>query len=292
MKKLGLTRLWWFVSAMSENPFLVELRSRMMVRLLLSLVVFLVSSGCMTVPHTGRSSLHLVSSQQLASTAAVQFGQIKQKTPISQNRTYNEMLQRVGERIADVAAADMANAQWEFVVFDDDDMINAFAMPGGKIAVYSGLFKVVQSEADLALVVGHEVAHVVAGHSAERVSQQLLAAGGSIALQIGTSRSDMSSEQRRLLIAAYGAGAAVGVLLPYSRLHEHEADEIGLIYMAKAGYDPRVAIPFWERMKAQKSSSPPAILSTHPADKARLRNIASLLPRMIQIYEESQSRAP
>lgn len=247
-----------------------------------ALLVF--TSGCTTVPQTGRSALHLVSPQQLASTAAVQFGQIKQQTPISRDRKYNGMLQRVGDRIAYVAGPDMPNAQWEFVVFDDDSQINAFAMPGGKVAVYTGLFKVVQSEADLAVVVGHEVAHVVAGHSAERVSQQILAAGGALALQMGTSSSDMSSDQQRLLMAAYGAGAAVGVILPYSRLHENEADEIGLIYMAKAGYDPRAAIPFWQRMKSQKGFAPPEFLSTHPADATRLRNINSMMPRLMEIY--------
>jgi len=241
-------------------------------------------SGCTTVPQTGRSALHLVSPDQLASQAAIQFGQIKQQTPISRDRKYNNMVQRVGDRIAYVAAPDLPNAQWEFVVFDDPDMINAFAMPGGKVAVYTGLFQVVQSDAELAIVIGHEVAHVVAGHSAERVSQQLLAAGGALALQIGTNQSDLSSEQQRLLLAAYGAGAAVGVMLPYSRLHENEADEIGLIYAARAGYDPRVAIPFWERMKAQSRTKPPEFLSTHPADETRLRNIRALMPRMMAIY--------
>ncbi|MEO0509479.1 MAG: M48 family metalloprotease [Verrucomicrobiota bacterium] len=249
------------------------------------LVAVLVFSGCTTVPQTGRSALHLVSPEQLASNAAVQFGEIKQKTPISRNPTYNAMLQRVGDRIAYVAGPDMPNAQWEFVVFDDDSQINAFAMPGGKVAIYSGLFKVVQSDADLAVVVGHEVAHIVAGHSAERVSQQMLASGGALALQIGTSNADLSSEQQQLLMAAYGAGASLGVILPYSRLHETEADEIGLIYAAKAGYDPRAAIGFWQRMEAQGGSSPPEFLSTHPSDGTRMRRLNALMPRAIEIYQ-------
>ena len=249
---------------------------------LLSLGIF---PACTTVPQTGRSALHLVSPDALASMASSQFGELKQKTPISRDPKLNAMLQRVGDRIAYVAAPDMPNAQWEFVVFDDDEQINAFAMPGGKVAVYSGLFKVVQSETDLAIVVGHEIAHVVAGHSAERVSQQMLAAGGALALQIGANQSDLSRSEKQLLMAAYGAGATMGVILPYSRLHESEADEIGLIYAAKAGYDPRAAIPFWRRMEAQKSGSPPEFLSTHPSDATRMRKLEALMPRAVRIYQ-------
>lgn len=246
------------------------------------LALMLWGTGCHTVPQTGRSALHLVPSDQLASMASQQFGQLKQETPISRDPTYNAMLQRVGERIAYVAAPDMPNAQWEFVVFDDDEQINAFAMPGGKVAVYTGIFRIAKTDDDLAVVVGHEIAHVAAGHGNERVSQQLLAAGGALALQIGTS--DMDSSDRQLLMAAYGAGATVGVILPYSRYHESEADEIGLIYAAKAGYDPRAAIGFWERMEAQKSGAPPEFLSTHPSGSTRVRKLNELMPMAYQIY--------
>lgn len=245
--------------------------------------VGLVLSGCTTVPQTGRSALHLVSPAQLAASAAAQFGQLKQQTPISRDPTYNAMLRRVGDRIAYVAAPDLPNAQWEFVVFEDDSQLNAFAMPGGKVAVYTGLFQLVKTDADLAVVVGHEIAHVVAGHSAERVSQQLLAAGGAVALQLSTDKMDRRDQQ--LLMAAYGAGATVGLILPYSRLHESEADEIGLIYMAKAGYDPRAALDFWKRMEAQKSGAPPEFLSTHPAGATRIRRLETLMPRALQIYQ-------
>ena len=239
--------------------------------------------ACTTVPQTGRSALHLVPSSQLASMSASQFGQLKQETPISRDPAYNAMVRRVGDRIAYVAGPDMPNAQWEFVVFDDDEQINAFAMPGGKVAVYTGIFKVAKTDADLAIVMGHEVAHVAAGHGNERMTQQLLAAGGALALQFGTS--DMDSDQRALLMAAYGAGASVGVMLPYSRYHECEADEIGLIYAAKAGYDPRAAISFWERMAAQSQGAPPEFLSTHPASSTRIRKLDELMPRAIRVYQ-------
>jgi predicted Zn-dependent protease len=251
--------------------------------LALPLGVLLWLVGCTTVPQTGRSALHLVPSDQLASMSASQFGQLKQETPISRDPAYNAMVRRVGDRIAYVAGPDMPNAQWEFVVFDDDEQINAFAMSGGKVAVYTGIFKVAKTDADLAIVIGHEVAHVAAGHGNERMTQQLLAAGGALALQLGTS--GMDSDQRALLMAAYGAGASVGVMLPYSRYHECEADEIGLIYAAKAGYDPRVAIPFWERMAAQSGGAPLEFLSTHPASSTRIRKLNELMPKAMQVYK-------
>ncbi|TVP80411.1 MAG: M48 family peptidase [Puniceicoccaceae bacterium] len=252
------------------------------VLLLVSALVWL--SGCETVPQTGRSALHLVPADQLASMASSQFGQMKQDTRISKDPTYNARVRRVGERIAYVAGPDIPNAQWEFVVFEDDDQINAFAMPGGKVAVYTGMFKVIESDDDLAIVMGHEIAHVAAGHGNERVSQQLLAAGGAMALQLGIRERSRSEQQ--LIMAAYGAGATVGVILPYSRHHESEADEIGLIYAAKAGYDPRAAISFWERMEAQKTGgSPPEFLSTHPSGPTRIRQLNALMPRALEIYQ-------
>ena len=251
---------------------------------LLFLGILLWFSGCHTVPHTGRSALHLVPTKQLTSMASQQFERLKREKPISRNANYNAMLRRVGERIAHVAAPDMPNAQWEFVVFDDPEQVNAFAMPGGKVAVYSGIFKVAKTENDLAVVVGHEIAHVSAGHGNERVSQQLLAAGGAMALQLGMDDADSLDQQ--MLMAAYGAGTSVGLILPFSRKHESEADEIGLIYAAKAGYDPRAAVGFWKRMEAQKTGfTPPEYLSTHPSDSNRLAKINALMPEAFKIYK-------
>ena len=242
------------------------------------------STGCHNVPHTGRSALHLLPNKRLASLASVHFEQLKQKTPISRDANYNAMLRRVGERIAYVAAPDMPNAQWEFVVFDDTEQINAFAMSGGKVGVYTGIFKVAKTEDDLAVVVGHEIAHVAARHGNERISQQLLAAGGAKALQEGLD--DMDRLDQEMLMVAYGAGTSISLILPYSRYHESEADEIGLIYAAKAGYDPRAAIGFWERMEAQKKGTAlPEFLSTHPSDSKRLRKINYLMPKAYEIYK-------
>jgi predicted Zn-dependent protease len=135
----------------------------------------------------------------------------------------------------------------------------------------------------LAVVIGHEVAHVAAGHGNERVTHQLLAAGGALALQFGTN--DLDSQTRQMLMAAYGAGSTLGFLLPYSRYHESEADEIGLIYAAKAGYDPRAAIGFWQRMEALKSGSPPEFLSTHPSGATRVKKLNALMPEAYNIYK-------
>jgi len=251
--------------------------------LFLSLSVLMAFTGCQTVPQTGRSALHLVPADQLTAMASSQFEQLKQETPISTDARYNEMVQSAGKRIAKVAAPDMPNADWEFVVFDDDEQVNAFAMPGGKVAVYTGLFKVAKDENDLAIVMGHEVAHVAAHHGNERMSQQLLTAGGAIALGLGTK--DMDEDKRQLLMMAYGAGTTLGVLLPYSRFHESEADKIGLLYAAKAGYDPRVAIPFWERMSADSSGAPPEFLSTHPSGATRIKRLQEIMPVAVNIYE-------
>jgi len=250
---------------------------------------FLLMTACHTVPQTGRSALHLVPSDQLTQMASDQFEQLKQETPISKDPEYIAMVQRAGERIAIVAKPDLPNAEWEFVVFDDDDQVNAFAMPGGKVAVYTGLFQVAKDENDLAIVMGHEVAHVSAHHGNERMSQQLLTAGGALALGLGTK--DMDTQNRQLLMAAYGAGTTIGFLLPYSRYHESEADEIGLLYAAKAGYDPRAAIPFWERMaELSAGKAPPEFLSTHPSGQTRVERLTKLMPRAVRLYENSVSR--
>ena len=145
--------------------------------------------------------------------------------------------------------SELIGEEWEFILIEDDDVINAFALPSAKVGVYTGLFKIAKSDADLAVVIGHEMGHVVAKHGGERMSQQMVALGGSILLSQAT-KGD-SREDRERLFRIYGLGSTIGVLLPYSRMHENEADRLGLIYMAQAGYDPRVAISFWERMEKE-----------------------------------------
>jgi predicted Zn-dependent protease len=150
--------------------------------------------------------------------------------------------------------------------------------------VYTGILEIIQSDDELAVVIGHEVAHVAAGHGNERMSHKMLAAGGAAALGIGIAAADMDDGERALVLAMFGAGATYGAILPYSRHHESEADAIGLIYAAQAGYDPSAALPFWERMAAQGGRTPPEFLSTHPSNATRMNKLNALMPRAMHVY--------
>ena len=203
------------------------------------------------------------------------------------------MVRRVGLKIAKSAEAFLAeagmqseikNLKWEFNLIEDDKLANAWVMPGGKAAVYTGILKYTRDETGLAVVLGHEVAHAIARHGNERMSQGLLAQMGGVALSVALSQN--SAATQNLFMQAYGAGAAVGLLLPYSRLHESEADRIGLTLMARAGYDPREAIPFWQRMNEQGGRRPPEFLSTHPAPESRIANIKKYIPEAMPNYRK------
>ncbi len=245
-----------------------------------SLALALMLTACQSVPITGRSQLQLLSEGQEVSMGFAAFQDVLKKEKISADPRMNQMLERVGRRIA--AATGRSDYRWEFKVLDNDKEINAFALPGGKVAVYTGMFPVARDDAGLAAVVGHEVAHAIARHGGERVSQQLVVEGIGAGLAMSTSDPAKANLYGGLL----GLGATVGVLLPYSRLQESEADRLGLIYMAKAGYDPLAARDLWVRM-AQASrgrARPPQFLSTHPADEARIRAIEQWLPEARRYY--------
>lgn len=235
----------------------------------------IVATGCATVPETGRSQLIFLSESQEASLGLQSYQEILKDKKISTDPAVNAQVRRVGERIARATGKDY---DWQFTVVDEPQTINAFALPGGKVAVYTGILPVTKDDAGLAVVMGHEVAHATARHGAERMSQsqlaQILAAGGGIALGGG------DPQKTRAIMGALGAGAAVGVILPFSRKQESEADRIGLRYMARAGYDPEAAVGFWERMSAAAGGGrkPPEFLSTHPSDETRIAQIRSWLP--------------
>lgn len=247
-------------------------------------------SGCATVPETGRRQLSLVGSDEVMQLSLSEFDKLRKETPISHDPAQNALVQRVGQRIA--AVAPLPNAQWEFVVFDKPDVLNAFCMPGGKVGVYSGIFQITQDEAGLATVIGHEVSHAVARHGEERMSEGLLLQLGGTALAALTQSRPEAAQQ--LMQAAYGVGANVAVMLPHSRQQELEADHLGLIYMARAGYDPRAALAFWQRFEAYNkqhgAASPPAFLSTHPVDEKRIDQIKKLLPQAEAEYQKSAKR--
>ena len=244
--------------------------------------------GCVTNPDTGRSQLMLVSPAQEAQMGITSFTQIKTQEKISADPVANARVLRVGRRIAASVGREVPNAQWEFVVFDSPQ-VNAFALPGGKVGVYTGLLKLATTDDELAIVMGHEIAHVTSRHGAERTSQNYAIAGIGALAAIGMEAKNVDPTKRNLILSAYGIGSQVGFALPYSRLHETEADSIGIKFAAGAGYDPRAAVVFWRKMAAQGGAKPPALLSTHPADDDRIRNLSQLAPQYMPLYQASKA---
>lgn len=249
------------------------------------LLLVLTAAACTTVPYTHRSQLMLVSESTIDSLGAQAYREVLSKEKIAHNPEALRAVTTLGKRIAKAAAHPAYH--WQFTVLDDPKQANAFALPGGKVAVYTGLFPVARDSAGLAVVIGHEVGHVVAHHAAERMSQGLLlqiAAGG---LSVALGAQDPAT--RDAVMQAFGLGAQYGVLLPFSRSQESEADRIGLILMAKAGYDPHAAVDLWRRFEARGKDAPPEFLSTHPSYGTRERNIASWLPEAMRYYEPGRA---
>ena len=258
-------------------------------RLVCSLAVLgalLALASCAVVPGTGRSQLSLVNSQELSTMAAQQYAAIIKQGPLSTNQADTAMIKRVGANISRAAetflkqegrGAEIAGYRWEFNLIESKEP-NAFCMPGGKVAFYTGILPYTQGEAGVAVIMGHEVAHAIANHARERASQQVLAGLGGQILSLGLSQGGASALTGQAAMAAYGLGSQVGVLLPFSRAHESEADRIGLTLMAMAGYDPAAAVDFWRRMGAAGGGGGPAFLSTHPADERRVEDIKKFLP--------------
>jgi predicted Zn-dependent protease len=257
---------------------------------LLILSFFLFS--CASVPVTERRGLHLVPDSELTTMSYQEYNNVLKKSKLSTDMAKVSMVRRVGQRIATASEQllvekghgdDIRNYKWEFNLIEDDKTVNAWCMPGGKVAVYTGLLFISQDENGLAVVMGHEVAHAIAKHGNERMSQGLLAQFGAIGLSMALAGNPGVTSD--IFMQAYGVGAQVGFLLPYSRIQESEADHIGLILMAKAGYDPRGAVVLWQSMNAKGGARPPEFLSTHPAPESRIRNIESLIPEAMQVYK-------
>jgi predicted Zn-dependent protease len=247
----------------------------------------LLAAACATVPVTGRKSFIMVPESQVNAMAVDSYGQLLKESTLSKDTQAIAMLRRVGARIAQVA--DQPSYKWEFNLIDEKETVNAFCMPGGKVAFYTGIMPVCQNEAGIAVVMGHEVAHAIAKHGAERMSQQLVLTLGGVALD--TALHEKPEETRQMAMAAFGVGSAVGIILPYGRMQESEADRIGLMFMARAGYDPRQAVAFWERMQASGGgTAPPEFLSTHPSHQTRIDNLRKWMAEAVQAYEASPYR--
>lgn len=258
--------------------------------LALALSSSLLMAACATAPETGRSQLVMIDPAQEAQLGFSAFEQKKRQTPIARDSAAQRQLQEVGQRIARVAS--VPNARWEFVVFEDKEA-NAFALPGGKVGINTGILPITKNDAGLAAVVAHEVAHVSARHGAERMSQGMAVQLGGAVLSAVLGASGYGGMTHDVAMQAFGLGAQYGLLMPYSRLQESEADRIGLLYMARAGYDPREAVAFWQRFSAYNAArggKGPAFLSTHPLDDTRIADLQKAMPQAMAEYQRAVKR--
>jgi len=267
------------------------------VKICLALIVIITLStlSCTTVPVTGRRQLNLIPAQTMLSMSYQQYSQFVQSNKLSTDQAATKRVKDVGLRIQQAVERyfaengmgyKMREYDWEFNLIESED-VNAWCMPGGKVVIYTGILPYTQNEDGLGVVMGHEIAHAVAAHGNERMSQMLAVQFGGIALAVALSQKP--KETQNLWMAAFGLGAQVGLLLPYSRLHEYEADRLGLTFVAMAGYDPDEAVRFWERMSQKnKGGKPPEFISTHPSDYKRIANIKSLIPKVMPYYNEAK----
>jgi predicted Zn-dependent protease len=259
-----------------------------MKKLTILLLSFLISCG--VVPFTGRKQFVAIPSSQMIALSNESYSQVLAEGKLSTNDNYRTMVSKVGQRLTKAVEAYLKqnNLQsvtegykWQYNVLVSEDL-NAWCMPGGQIAFYEGILPICQDENGIAVVMGHEIAHAVAQHGNERMSQQLAIQMGGIALS--EALNTQKQETIDLAMLAFGVGAQVGVMLPYSRTHESEADELGLYFMAMAGYNPQTALAFWERMAKLSTSRPPEFLSTHPNPSNRIANLKRIMPKAMEYY--------
>lgn len=265
----------------------------MIKRLLIFSLLGLIAFACAKVAVTGRQQLSLVSNSEIIPMAVQQYDSVVRTANLSKNQQQTAMVKNVGAKIqravekymADQnASSELAGFEWEFNLIEDPNMVNAWCMPGGKVAFYTGIMPICQNEAGVAVVMGHEVAHAIANHARERMSQGMVANG--LLGTLGAALGQNATLTKQLFFQAVGVGAQVG-MLKFSRQHESEADKIGLIFMAMAGYDPSEAPKFWERMSAQGGGSePPEWLSTHPSHGTRIKDLNDALPEAMKYYKK------
>ena len=241
-----------------------------------------VLAACATSP-TGRSQLQFFPEAQMRSMGVEAYGEMKENEPVIEQGPVVDYVACVADAIVPQVPAAYAEDGWEVTVFDSEQ-VNAFALPGGKIGVYTGLLAVAENQDQLAAVIGHEIAHVMAEHANERMSTQFATTLGLGALQVAAG----DDPQRQELLAVLGVGAQVGIILPFSRLHETEADEIGLGLMARSGFNPEASIALWHNMAAAGGDAPPLFLSTHPSRDQRIDDLRAAMPRALYLYEQAR----
>lgn len=264
-----------------------------MKKVIFVIFISLLGYNCATVPVTGRRQLSLISNSELLPMSYDNYKTVLNDAKLSNNKQQAEMVKRVGVRIqkavekfmADNGASDqLKDYSWEFNLIDEN-IANAWCMPGGKVAFYTGILPICKDETGVAVVMGHEVAHAIANHGSERMSQGLLQQMGGEALSVAMA--NKPAETQKLFGQAYGAASTVGAMLPFSRLHESEADKMGLIFMAMADYDPREAPKFWERMATKSGGgAPPEFMSTHPAHSTRIADLNAQIPEALKYYKK------
>lgn len=256
-------------------------------------VLMVFCTSCSQVVITGRSQLNLVPDSLVNSLALEEYQSFLKEHKVSTDPQQTAMVREVGRRIAAAVetyfkqqglSSQVKGFDWEFQLVESEEK-NAWCLPGGKVVVYTGLLPVTQDENGLAVVISHEIAHAVARHGSERMSQGLLYQMGGIALSEALQNYPAATQQ--LFLQSYGLGTQIGVLLPYSRLHEKEADRLGLIFMGMAGFNPQTAVDFWQRMAESSSENPPEFLSTHPSDKTRIQAIKEVLPEAMRYYYQA-----
>ena len=249
----------------------------------------IVMAGCYTVPITGRQTFILIDERSELTLGLKAYEELKKETPVSTDPEITALVERVGWNIARVS--DRPDFEWEFTVFDKADVQNAFCLPGGKVGIYTGILEVTENEAGLATIIAHETAHAIAKHGAERYSHGIMMALG--AVLVDKAANESRNEERWKI--AYGLGSTLFLALPHSRQQENEADYIGLIYMARAGYDPREAVELWRRFAAYKEEEGlkiPEFLSTHPTDETRIEHLESFLPEALEVYHQAIGQTP
>lgn len=255
------------------------------------LILIMQLISCNNVPITGRQQLNLYPESEMIAMSLTSYSEFMKQNKLSNNSAQTAMVKNSGLRIEKAVEKFMSERglsnnlkgyKWEFNLVENNEP-NAWCMPGGKVVVYSGIMPVAKDESGLAVVMGHEIAHAIARHGNERFSQDMLIQMGGVALDVALQNKPQTT--RDLWMQAYGVGSTVGVMLPYSRSHETEADKLGLIFMAMAGYDPNTAIAFWQRMEALGGGNPPEFLSTHPSSGRRIKDIKSYLPEAMKYYK-------